>query len=123
MASGHRVDRSLRKRQSRGSLLVLVGGPALLALLTGMDPDARAERERDAIRSDDLVPVVELLAAIHERFADGRVLKLDLEREERPSGSIWVYEVKILMPDGDVFEVEYNARSLEVLDVEGPGED
>jgi uncharacterized membrane protein YkoI len=102
---------------------VLGGGLALLALLAGMDPDARAERESDAIRSEDLVPVVELLAAIHERFADGRVLKLDLEREGRPSGAIWVYEVKILMPNGDVFEVEYNARSLELLDVEGPGED
>ena len=45
-----------------------------------------------------------------------------LERERRDGGRIWIYEAKILMPDGDVFEVEYDARSLEVLDLKGPEE-
>lgn len=117
----HRVGRTLRRRRSRRLLLLLL--LAGLALLAGMDPDAGADEREDAIRAEEVAPVVELLAAIRERFAEGRVLKLDLERERRPAGRFWVYEAKILMPDGDVFEVEYDARSLEVLELNRPGDE
>ncbi len=120
--AAHRVVRSQRKRRSRG-ILPLAGSLIWLAWLAGMHPGAAAEEGDPAIRAEDVVPVVELLAAIRERFAEGRVLKLELERERRPSGRIWVYEAKILMPEGDVFEVEYDARSLEVLELNRPGDE
>jgi uncharacterized membrane protein YkoI len=104
-------------------VLLLAGGAMLLAFLAGIDPGAGADEDENAIRAEEVATVVDLLAAIRERFADGRVLKLDLERETRDGGRLWVYEAKILMPDGDVFEVEYDARSLEVLDLHGPEED
>ncbi len=121
IVASDRVVRSLRTRWSRG-LLLLVGGLIWLAW-PGLHPGAAAEEGEPAIRAEDVVPVVELLAAIRERFAEGRVLKLDLERERRPDGGLWVYEAKILMPDGDVLEVEYDARSLEVLELNRPGDE
>ena len=124
MVAAHRVVCSQRKLWSRGFLLA-AGGLTCLTWLAGLHPGAAAEEGKPAVRAEDVVPVVELLAAIRERFSEGRVLKLDLERERRPDGHlwVWVYEAKILMPDGDVFEVEYDALSLEVLEVSSPGDE
>ncbi len=97
-------------------------GPALL-LLAAAKPGAGAEEEQDAIRSGQAVPVADVLADIRKRFADSRVLTLELDQEWRPTGRIWVYEAKILKPDGEVLEVEYDARSLEVIDLKRPGQD
>ena len=54
-------------------------------------------------------------------LSSGRVvLKVELDQEWRITGRIWVYEAKILTPEGDVLKVEYDARSLELIEVERP---
>ena len=95
----------------------------LLAVPGGEAGAEDAVDVEDAVEVEDVVPVEDLLVVIRQRFADGRVLKLDLEREDLAGDTVWVYEAKILTPEGDVFEVEYDARTLQVLDVTGPGVD
>lgn len=59
-------------------------------------------------------------AALFDRVADdfgGRILKLELEHEDDDRG--WIYEVKLLQADGRVIKVEYDAVTLEVLEVAG----
>jgi uncharacterized membrane protein YkoI len=46
------------------------------------------------------------------------LLKVELEDEDdAPSG--FIYEIKILKSDGSVIEVEYDAKTLKILEVEG----
>jgi uncharacterized membrane protein YkoI len=58
--------------------------------------------------------------ALFERIAadfGGRVLRLELEHED--DGRDWVYDVKLLLADGQVIKVEYDAVTLEILEVKG----
>jgi uncharacterized membrane protein YkoI len=84
----------------------VVGGSAPLA-----DDDAHAKTPPDTASLDDA------LAAV-QRTHPGRVLKVELERDDDgPPG--WVYEVKVLTGAGYVIEVKLDARTLELLGVEG----
>jgi len=76
------------------------------------------EDEDGAPRPGEVVPMEQLLGKIRQSI-DGRVLKVDLEQEWRVGGRIWVYEAKIMTPDGDVLKLEYDARTLEVLEFKG----
>ncbi|MBF0448311.1 MAG: PepSY domain-containing protein [Magnetococcales bacterium] len=79
--------------------------------------DPNPQRARQAVDSGDIVGLEWVLERARTQFP-GHILKVELEdEEETPSG--WIYEVKILQEDGSVIEVEYDAETLEVLDVEG----
>ena len=94
-------------------------GLVLLAVASGGGA-ARADDD-DAAESVLARGAVAPPAALFERIADdfgGQVLKLELEHEE--GDRIWVYEVKLLLADGQVIKVAYDAVTLEVLKVAGP---
>ena len=67
------------------------------------------ERVRDAVARGEMVPLETILADAQRRHP-GRVLEVELEHDE--------YEVEILGADGVVRELEYDARTGELLDVE-----
>ena len=46
------------------------------------------------------------------------MLKIELEHEDE-GGVPWVYEVKLLTPQGDVLELAYDAATLELIGLEG----
>lgn len=62
-----------------------------------------------------------LLERVREDFG-GRVLKIELESESAGGARRWVYEAKLLTPQGHVIEAEYDATTLELLDFEGERE-
>ncbi len=84
----------------------------VLALNAVADSDPR--KARDAVKLGKAAPMEVLLDRVGKEFP-GQVLKLELEEED---GTGWVYEVKVLGEDGVVVEVEYDAGSLKVLEVE-----
>ncbi len=86
-----------------------------------MNPQVIADDddEEKAARSSEVVPVEQLLGVIRQRF-DGRILKVELDQEWRIGGRIWVYDVKILTPEGEVLKLEYDARSLELIELQRP---
>ena len=67
------------------------------------------ERVRAAVERGDMVPLEGVLADAQRRHA-GTVLEIELERGE--------YEVEILGDDGVIRELEYDARTGLLLEVE-----
>lgn len=67
------------------------------------------ERVREAVARGEMVPLETILADALKRHP-GRLLEVELEGGE--------YEVEILGADGVVRELEYDARSGELLEIE-----
>ena len=100
----------------------------MLALLGAASPDALADadlrhesgsehdhdRARHALERGEIRPLEEILPAVRARFP-GEIAKIELEREH----GVWVYEFKVIDPTGHLLEIEVEARSGEVIEVEG----
>ena len=71
------------------------------------DDHADARRLR---QSGEILPLREILRGI-ERRRDGRILEAELTRR----GDRYVYEVEVLDPGGEVWELEFDARSGRLL--------
>ena len=88
---------------------------------------SRAGEEEDevvhrAIEAGEIAPLQALFAEIRREY-QGRILKVELEQEWHGEDPIWVYEAKILTPRGHVLELEYDAKSLELIEIEGQHDD
>jgi len=76
-----------------------------------------ADDVRDMAVPDEVASLRDLLAVV-EKTHQGRVLEVEMEREDVYGKGIWVYEVKLLTRKGKVYELEYNAITLELLKTE-----
>ncbi|MFO1286686.1 MAG: PepSY domain-containing protein [Rubrivivax sp.] len=65
---------------------------------------------RDAVRAGEVMPLDALRERLRRDHA-GELLELELERED----GRWIYEVKLLQPDGRIVKLEVDARSGEVI--------
>ncbi|WP_246296740.1 PepSY domain-containing protein [Allochromatium humboldtianum] len=81
------------------------------------DPQADHERAREARLRDEIRPIAEILHHIGEQIP-GQVIGLELEREKRTGQPVWIYEIKILTPDGRRLEIEVDARDGHILELE-----
>lgn len=64
------------------------------------------ERARAALEAGQIRPLSDLLAEVERRFR-GRVIEADLERDDAQ----WLYELKILPPNGRIFIIELDAAT------------
>ena len=85
-------------------LLGLLAAPGV-----GADPPDH-DRARAALERGEVRPLEEILAAAAAEVP-GEVVELELEREH----GRWVYELKVIAPDGRVLEVLVDAASARVL--------
>ena len=88
---------------------------ALAALLCGLGAAAWAsaddhEQARAALQSGEVLPLQQLLGRV-AREQPGHVLELELERDQER----WIYELKLLQPNGEVVKLKVDARSGAVL--------
>ncbi len=97
------------------SLVCALLAAAPLEQAWGDDDDEEAAEA--ALARGDARPVHELLQRVNSKFA-GRVLKIELEHED-DGDMFWVYEVKLLTPQGDILELAYDAATLELITLEG----
>ncbi|MFC5077815.1 hypothetical protein VTH8203_04625 [Vibrio thalassae] len=80
---------------------------------------ARVEFEEDqdevyeAVQQGLIKPFSELFATV-KRDLNGRVIKVELEEDDGE----WIYELKLLH-EQDVIKVEYNATTLEMMELKG----
>lgn len=93
--------------------LVLMAALAVAASLSVADND----REH-APKPGEVAPLRDLLALVQKKYP-GQILEVELEQEEYGDKDIWIYEVKMLTRRGRVYELEYDAATLELLDTEG----
>jgi len=66
---------------------------------------------------DEAASLKDLLAVV-DKTVQGRILEVELEREDIGRKETWIYEVKLLTRKGKVYELEYNAVTLELLNTE-----
>ncbi|PWC54164.1 PepSY domain-containing protein [Azospirillum sp. TSO22-1] len=96
------------------ALLVLAG-----AVLTAPVPvlaDRDHDHARRAVEEGKVLPLRRILDTVEAQFG-GSVLEVELDRDDGQ----WLYEVKLLAPDGRIIEVELNAATAEVLKAKGAG--
>ena len=96
-------------------MLILVA-----ALTMGVSRATADENKESMPMSVEVVPLRDLLAVIHKKHP-GRVLDVELEQEEYGGTEIWIYEVKMFTRRGKVYELEYDAVTLKLLNVKGRG--
>ncbi|MCR9149139.1 MAG: PepSY domain-containing protein [Rhodobacteraceae bacterium] len=87
-------------------LLSLIAGPALA------DRDDH-DRARRALEAGEVLPLSEILAAV-EAAQPGRVIEVELERDD----GRWVYELELVAPDGRILEIEIDAATADILDID-----
>lgn len=75
------------------------------------------DRARHALDRGEVLPIAEILSRVGEQVP-GDLLELEFEREEGHGHPVWVYELKILTPDGLVREIEVDAASGQLLKLE-----
>ena len=87
--------------------------PAIVLLLaTALQParaDDDADRARNAVEAGRYLPLEQILRDALARYP-GRVVEVELDDDE--------YEIEILLDDGDKVELEFDARSGELQDVD-----
>jgi uncharacterized membrane protein YkoI len=104
----------IRRRNLAAFLVSAMFAAAPLGQASGDEDEEAAEA---ALARGDARPVHELLQRVGSQFA-GNVLKIELEHEDEGEAP-WLYEVKILTPQGDVLELAYDAATLELIALEG----
>ena len=91
---------------------VLFAAPLAASLHADVqDPQGTADYARDGVRSGEFVRLERLLADAERRYP-GRVIEVELDQDDDE------YEIEILMRDGRVVELKYDARSGRLLKVE-----
>lgn len=93
------------------AVLVLAAPLALPLHADAQDPQGTADYARDGVRSGEFVRLERLLADAERRYP-GRVIEVELDQDDDE------YEIEILMRDGRVVELTYDARSGRLLEVE-----
>lgn len=97
--------------------LLLAGAGALLLLPAALADDRTGEREHDRVRRDvekgQVKPLAELRHIVLARVA-GTIIDTRIDRD----GRVTVYEFRVLRSDGHVVEVEVDAATGLILEVE-----
>ncbi len=88
---------------------------ALLALAASAGPLEASEQDqaREALERGEIRPLDQVLDAARKELP-GDVVKVELERDD----GRWIYEIKILTAAGDRREVEVDASTLRILEVD-----
>ena len=114
----HHPTRSDGKAMStRGSSPVRWAACSLLAVCalawhSGAAASDKGDHERalQAVQSGQVLPLAKVLALV-EREHPGQVLEVELESE----GQVWLYEIKLLQPNGRLTKLKVDARTGEIL--------
>lgn len=80
----------------------------------GMAPPSPADddhnRARSAVVAGDILPLKKILEQLDSQRS-GQVMEVKLENER----GAWVYEIRLLQPDGRLVKLEVDARNGQIL--------
>jgi uncharacterized membrane protein YkoI len=96
------------------------GGLSMIILLSALVCVlARAETDPDEIKrlrdAGEILPLQLIIDKLPEPHRGERLLEAELELED----GRYVYELKTLSSDGTVWELQYDARTAEILKING----
>jgi uncharacterized membrane protein YkoI len=92
----------------------------LLLAPAALGEEGDAERAREGVREGRYVSLTSIFEWIESRYL-GHALEVELEAEE--PGEPPTYEIEWLTPQNHVIEFEFDARTGELLEIEGRGAD
>jgi len=95
--------------------LVLVPGPGGFALAADDH-----ELAREALTSGQIRPLGEIVNAVQSR-CEGKIIEVELERSSRDGGDFWLYQLRMMMPKGDILRLDVDAATSQILKVKGQG--
>jgi uncharacterized membrane protein YkoI len=96
----------------------LLAGAAALALVCcppQVQADADADRARRLVQEGAILPLEEILPLVR-KARPGTLIELELHYEREHDAH--VYEMEVLDADGRLWEVEFNATTGELIEVE-----
>ncbi|QNI01678.1 PepSY domain-containing protein [Halomonas sp. SH5A2] len=113
------VTSFLTTRQRRNTPLTLrrlmLGGVMVLGLVAGQAfSDSSWETLHGEVREGDVVPLETILDWLEARYI-GEVLEVEVERE----GNYVEYEIKLLGPQNQVVEFEFDGQTGQLMKMEG----
>ena len=94
--------------------LALAAAALLPAGAAEAPPKVDHERARTARARGEVLPLARILSRVERDFG-GRVIEVELERDDGERR----YELELLLPDGRVIELEFDARTGELVKLEG----
>ena len=97
----------MRRNLAALALMLMTAGVQLPPALAD---EADHEQARQALAAGEILPLRQILDRV-EKNHPGQILEVELEREH---GS-WIYEIKLLRPDGAVTKLELDARNGNLL--------
>ncbi|NQU59438.1 MAG: PepSY domain-containing protein [Rhodospirillales bacterium] len=94
------------------------------------------ERARAAVESGDVVPLAQILEKVESMY-QGSIIEVELEdeddeghqadddngQEDDPYLRGFIYEIKLLTPQGNLLKLEMDARNGQLIQVRGQGEE
>lgn len=93
------------------ALLMLVTAPAFNGAARADDEDH--DRARSAVEQGKARPLVVILKIVRPKLG-GRIVDVEFETED----GVYVYEFKVIRPDGAVREIYVDAQTGKILKVE-----
>ena len=92
---------------------------AAVLLLAGAGAAAEHDRVRRAFEAGEVAGLGGILARVESAY-EGRVLAIELDERRGPRRRApWVYVIRVLTPGGNVLMLRLDARTMEILAVEG----
>ena len=95
--------------------ILLCGGPVTPHGVTWVAPAAAHEEHdeeaaRHALENGEVVPLERVIAGLSSQVA-GEISGLELEKEN----GIWIYEFKVISPDGRMLKVRVDAKTGKLI--------
>lgn len=105
-----------RQKKSENERILLPWIFGVIIGLAGFIPPAYPDDDIPGYQQlkTEVVPVEQLFQKVQREF-EGIILELELEEEDLR----WIYEVKLLTPQGNVLKIDYDAKTMAVLKVKG----
>ena len=100
--------------------LYILGFLCLLAFNANASPTLEIDEDHDevmeAVQQGLIQPFSALQAKVREQL-NGRIIKVELDEDD----DVWVYELKLLDLNNNIIKVEYEARTLSIINIKGRG--
>ena len=93
------------------AMALLLGGPGTTPAWSRDDDHVRALQ---AVQAGQVLPLRSVLERL-EREHPGQVLEVELERDD----GRWIYEVKLLQPQGQLVKLKLDARTAALMPAKG----
>lgn len=107
------MKRRLSLRCPRLWLAALLLAAALVSALAGAARAGDHDRARDALERGEILPLLTILQRA-TGYQPGEVIEVELERDD----GRWLYELKLLTPEGVLMEMELDAANGALMELE-----